>query len=128
MSTPRHHRGAEARRGCCAARETGTPMTFTAAAVFCPLLMPGAAAIRGGHRRHPLVSHPMTGVGRVPCSPLGPSVREVAGVRLGGLPTAVVLNMLVVPAPFLRYGVNRPGTAGQTAPRREPEPVLEGVG
>jgi hypothetical protein len=48
---------------------------------------------------------------------------------LGGLPTAVVLNMLVVPALFLRYGVDRPGTAGAAAPRREPQPpVLEGVG
>ena len=42
--------------------------------------------------------------------------------------TAVVLNMLVVPALFLRYGVDRPGTAGATAPRGEPERVLEGVG
>ena len=47
---------------------------------------------------------------------------------LGGLLTTVVLNMLVVPALFLRYGVERPGAGGITAPRREPEPVLEGVG
>jgi Cu/Ag efflux pump CusA len=39
-------------------------------------------------------------------------------VVLGGLLTAVVLNMLVVPALFLRYGVERPGTAGTTVPRR----------
>ena len=52
----------------------------------------------------------------------------MAIVVLGGLLTAVVLNMLVVPALFLRYGVDRPGTAGTAAPHREPEPVLEGVG
>ena len=51
----------------------------------------------------------------------------MAIVVLGGLLTAVVLNMLVVPALFLRYGVERPGTAG-AAGRRQPEPVLEGVG
>ena len=39
-----------------------------------------------------------------------------------------MLNMLAVPALFLRYGVDRPGTAGAATPRREPEPVLEGVG
>lgn len=47
-------------------------------------------------------------------------------VVLGGVLTAFVLNMLVVPLPFLRYGAERPGTAGAPAPRREPEP--EGVG
>ena len=52
----------------------------------------------------------------------------MAIVVLGRLLAAVVLNMLVVPALFLRYGVDRPGTAGAPAPRREPEPVLEGVG
>lgn len=35
--------------------------------------------------------------------------RPMAVVVLGGLPTAVELNMLVVPALFLRYGVERPG-------------------
>lgn len=45
----------------------------------------------------------------------------MAVVVLGGLLTAVVLNVLVVPALFLRYGVDRPGTAGATAPRRELE-------
>jgi hypothetical protein len=49
-------------------------------------------------------------------------------VVLGGLLTAVVLNMLVVPALFLRYGVDRPGMPGSAAPRREPQSVLEGVG
>jgi hypothetical protein len=49
-------------------------------------------------------------------------------VVLGGLLTAVVLNMLVVPALFPRYGVDRPGTAGGAAPRGDTEPVLEGVG
>jgi hypothetical protein len=34
----------------------------------------------------------------------------------------------VVPALFLRYGVDRPGTAGAVVRRREPEPVLEAVG
>lgn len=38
------------------AREIGTPRTFTAAGVFCLLLMLGAAAIRGGHRSHALVA------------------------------------------------------------------------
>jgi hypothetical protein len=37
-------------------------------------------------------------------------------VVLGGLLTAVTLNMLVVPALFLRYGVERPGPAGAAAP------------
>ena len=49
-------------------------------------------------------------------------------VVLGGLLSAVALDMLVVPALFLRYGVERPGTGWPAAPRREPEPVLEGVG
>ena len=53
--------------------------------------------------------------------------RRAAWPVLGRLLTAVVLNMLVVPALFLRYGVDRPGTAGITGPRREPEPVLEDV-
>ncbi|HST58798.1 MAG TPA: hypothetical protein VLK84_08925 [Longimicrobium sp.] len=48
---------------------------------------------------------------------------------LGGLRTTVVLNMLVVPARFPRYGVERPGAAGAAAAhQREPQPVLEGVG
>jgi hypothetical protein len=37
----------------------------------------------------------------------------------GGLLKAVVLNMLVVPALLLRYGVTWPGTAGSATPRRE---------
>jgi uncharacterized membrane-anchored protein YitT (DUF2179 family) len=49
----------------------------------------------------------------------------MAVVVLGGLLTAVALNMLVVPALFLRYGVGGRGTAG-AAVRRETEP--EGVG
>jgi Cu/Ag efflux pump CusA len=54
----------------------------------------------------------------------------MATVVLGGLLTAVVLNMLVVPALFLRYGVERRGAASAAAARREPEPepVSEGVG
>jgi hypothetical protein len=52
----------------------------------------------------------------------------MAVVVLGGLLTAVVLNMLVVLALFLRYGVDRPGTAGAAARLREAEPVLEGGG
>jgi hypothetical protein len=52
----------------------------------------------------------------------------MAIVVLGGLLSAVALNMLVVPALFLRYGVDRPGAAGAVMPRREAEPVLEGVG
>ena len=52
--------------------------------------------------------------------------RLMAIVVLGGLLSAVALNMLV-PALFLRYGAERPG-AGPAAPRREPEPALEGVG
>ena len=51
----------------------------------------------------------------------------MASVVLGGLLTAV-LNMLVVAALFLRYGVDHPGTAAVAASRREPVPVLEGVG
>lgn len=39
-----------------------------------------------------------------------------------------MLNMLVVPALFLRYEVERPGTAGAAAPRWQAEAVLEGVG
>lgn len=52
----------------------------------------------------------------------------MAVVVLGGLLTAGVLNMRVVPALFLRCGVERPGTAGAGMPQREPEVVLEGVG
>jgi Cu/Ag efflux pump CusA len=52
----------------------------------------------------------------------------MAVVVLGGLLTAVVLNMLVVPALFLRYGVERPGRAAPVAQQRDPQPVLEGVG
>jgi CzcA family heavy metal efflux pump len=51
----------------------------------------------------------------------------MAVVVLGGLLTAVVLNMLVVPALFLRYGVERPGTAAPVALQPDPQPVLEGV-
>jgi hypothetical protein len=52
----------------------------------------------------------------------------MAVVVLGGLLTAVVLNMLVVPALFLRYGVERPGRAAPPAQPRETQAVLEGVG
>jgi Cu/Ag efflux pump CusA len=45
-------------------------------------------------------------------------------VVLGGLLPAVALNMLVMPALFLCYGVERPGTSASTMPRRESEPVL----
>jgi NRE family putative nickel resistance protein-like MFS transporter len=38
------------------AREVGTPWTFTAAGVFCLVLVLVAAAIRGGHRNHALVA------------------------------------------------------------------------
>jgi hypothetical protein len=40
----------------------------------------------------------------------------VAAVVQGGLLPAFALNVPVVPALFLRYGVERPGTAG-AAPR-----------
>ena len=52
----------------------------------------------------------------------------MAIVVLGGLLSAVALNMLVVPALFMRYGVERPGRAAPVAQQREREPVLEGVG
>lgn len=45
----------------------------------------------------------------------------VAVVVLGGVLTAVVLNMLVMSALFLRYSVDRPGTAGTTGSPREGE-------
>jgi Cu/Ag efflux pump CusA len=52
----------------------------------------------------------------------------MAVVVLGGLLTAVVLNMLVVPALFLRCGVERPGGAASLVQPREMQLVLEGVG
>jgi hypothetical protein len=51
----------------------------------------------------------------------------MAVLVLDGLLTAAVLNMLVVPALLLRYGVERPGRAGPVVPRREPQPAMEGM-
>ena len=47
-------------------------------------------------------------------------------VVIGSLLTAIVQNMLVVTALSLRDGVERPGSTGPAAARREP--VLERVG
>jgi Cu/Ag efflux pump CusA len=54
--------------------------------------------------------------------------RPMAIVVLGGLLSAVALNMLVVPALFLRYGVERRAEAAGAPRAVGHEPALEGVG